>query len=83
MLRAALVAVRELANGYEFEFPLLPANYRALTQLTPFERACCPFFTISIVVRHDNKVLWQLTGNVGVKEFIRMEFGPWFQAGSY
>ena len=50
ILRSALLAVRELPDGYEFEFPLRPANYRALIELTPLERACCPFFTISIVL---------------------------------
>lgn len=83
LLRSSLLAVRELANGYEFEFPLLPANYRALTELTPLERACCPFFTISIVLNQDDKLIWQLTGGEGVKEFIRMEFSRWFQAGSH
>jgi hypothetical protein len=77
-LRSVLAAVRELANGYEFEFPLLPANYRFLAELTPLEHACCPFFSISIVVRHDDKLVWQLTGDEGVKQFIRQEFEPWF-----
>lgn len=83
ILRSALLAVRELPDGYEFEFPLLPANYRALTELTPMEHACCPFFEIGIIVRHDDKLVWQLTGDEGVKEFIYMEFGSWFQAESH
>lgn len=78
ILRSALLAVRELADGYEFEFPLLPANYRALTELTPLEHACCPFFTISIVLNQDDKLIWQLTGGEGVKQFIQQEFELWF-----
>lgn len=83
ILRSALLGVRELANGYEFEFLLTPATYGALTELTPLEHACCPFFTISIVLNQDDKLIWQLTGGEGVKEFIRVEFGLWFQAGSH
>ena len=82
-LRLGLSGVRELSNGYEFEFPRLPANYRALAELTPLEHACCPFFTISIVLGQTDKFAWQLTGSEGIKEFIRIEFGPWFQAGSH
>ena len=77
-LRSALLAVRELPNGYAFEFPQLPANYLALCELTPLEHACCSFFDISIVMGQDDNLLWQLTGNEGVKQFIRQEFEPWF-----
>ena len=77
ILRSALLAVRELPDGYEFEFPLRPANYRALIELTPLERAC-PFFTISIVLNQDDKLIWQLTGGEGVKRFIQQEFELWF-----
>jgi hypothetical protein len=78
LLRSALLSVCELPNGYELEFPQLPANYLALTELTPLEHACCPFVDISIVLRQDGKLVWQLTGSEGVKQFIRQEFEPWF-----
>jgi hypothetical protein len=81
-LRARLMIVREIAKGYEFEFPAIPDNYRALTELTPLEHACCPFFTISIVLRQDDQLVWQLTGDEGVKQFIRHEFAPWFAGRS-
>jgi len=80
-LRSALLAVHELPNGYEFEFLLSPANYRAVAELTPLEHACCPFFTISIVLGQTGKLAWQLTGVEGINEFIRLEFGPWIEAG--
>jgi hypothetical protein len=78
LLRSTLLAVRELPDGYEFEFPQLPANYRALTELTPLEHSCCPFFSISIVLRENGTLVWGLTGNEGVKQFIRQEFELWF-----
>jgi hypothetical protein len=77
-LRSRLAAIRELADGFEFEFPLETNSYSALTELTPLEHACCPFFTISIVLRQDDQLVWQVTGNEGVKRFIRHEFAPWF-----
>ncbi len=77
-LRSTLTAVRELDDGFEFEFPLASAIYGALSELTPLEHACCPFFDISIVLTNDGRLVWQLTGNEGVKQFIRQEFELWF-----
>jgi hypothetical protein len=77
-LRADLSAVHELPNGYEFEFPLNPATYTALTKVTLLEHACCPFF--GIVIRlEQGKLFWQLTGTDGVKPFIQAEFAQWFK----
>lgn len=78
ILRSALSAVRELPDGYEFEFPLQPATYDALVQITPLEHACCPFFTIEIRLEQ-NRLFWQLTGSEGVKQLILMEFAAWFK----
>jgi hypothetical protein len=78
VLRSDLRAVKELPDGYEFEFPLQPSTYDALTQITLLEHACCPFFTISIRLAPSNQLAWQLTGSEGVKQFIQMEFARWF-----
>jgi hypothetical protein len=78
-LRSALKAVRELPEGYEFEFPLETATYAALTEITPLEHTCCPFFEIAIRLEPDDRLFWQLTGQEGVKQFIQMEFGEWFR----
>ena len=82
ILRAALLAINELENGYEFEFVPLPENYRAVTELTPLEHACCPFFDIGIVLTQHDKLSWKLTGGEGVKQFIAQEFEPWFAGRS-
>ena len=82
-LHAALLGVQELPDGYEFEFPPDRANYDALTEFTPLEHACCPFFDVSIrLEREHGKLWWRLTGRDGVKPFIRAEFSPWFSGGS-
>ena len=80
ILRSSVLGIQELPDGLEFEFPYDPANYQALTEFTPFERACCPFFDINIrLQREGGKIWWGLTGREGVKQFIRAEFSPWIK----
>ena len=76
-LRSSVLGIQELPDGFEFEFPYDPSNYQALTEFTPLERACCPFFDISIrLEREGGKLWWRLTGRDGVKQFIHAEFSP-------
>jgi hypothetical protein len=80
ILGSSVLGIRELPDGFEFEFPSDPSNYQALTEFTPLERACCPFFDISIrLEREGGKLWWQLTGREGVKQFIHAEFSPWIK----
>ncbi|HEX4605359.1 MAG TPA: hypothetical protein VH724_15265 [Candidatus Angelobacter sp.] len=82
-LRSSLLGVQELPDGYEFEFAPGRPNYDALTEFTPMEHTCCPFFDVSIrLERESGKLWWRLTGREGVKPFIRAEFGPWFGGGA-
>jgi hypothetical protein len=82
LLQAALLETHELSNGYDFQFRSDPEIYEALSQITPLEHACCPFFSISIRLDRTGKLFWQLTGQEGVKPFIRAEFSPWFHCQS-
>jgi hypothetical protein len=80
ILRESVLGIQELPDGFEFEFPSDPSNYQALTEFTPIERACCPFFDISIrLEREGGKFWWRLTGREGVKQFIHAEFAPWIK----
>ena len=80
ILRSSVLGIQELPDGFEFEFPSDSANYQALTEFTPLERACCPFFDVSIrLEREGGKLWWRLTGRDGVKQFIRAEFSPWIK----
>jgi hypothetical protein len=78
-LLSLLSEVRELPDGYEFEFPLSTATYAALVEITPLEYACCPFFTINIRLEPDKRLFWRLAGDEGIKQFILAEFAQWFQ----
>jgi hypothetical protein len=80
VLRSSVLGIQELPDGFEFEFPYDPSNYQALTEFTPLERSCCPFFDISIrLEREGRKLWWRLTGRDGVKQFIHAEFSPWIK----
>ena len=80
ILRSSVLGIEELPDGIEFEFPYDPSNYLALTESTPLERACCPFFDISIRLKRDGgKLSWRLTGREGVKQFIHAEFSSWIK----
>jgi hypothetical protein len=63
LLQSSLAAIRELPDGYDFEFPWSPDTYKALAEVTPLEHACCPFFNISIRIESErNNLCWRLTG---------------------
>jgi hypothetical protein len=79
-LGSSVLGIQELPDGFEFEFPYNPSNYQALTEFTPLERSCCPFFDIGIrLEREGGKLWWRLTGRDGVKQFILAEFSPWIK----
>jgi hypothetical protein len=79
LLQTSLAAIRELPDGYNFEFPWSRDTYSTLAEMTPLEHACCPFFDISLRIESEsNKLCLRLTGREGIKPFIRAEFGAWF-----
>jgi hypothetical protein len=68
-------SMRELPDGYEFEFPADNKIYQLLTEWAFQERLCCPFFDIDLRFDRENGPLWlRLTGRSGTKEFIKEEF---------
>ncbi len=75
-LRAARKAVVETEKGYEFQYS--PKNV-ALTELAEWveaESKCCPFFDFHIDVEQTGSLLClRLTGEEGIKAFIRAEIG--------
>jgi len=70
--------VRELPNGYEFEFPADFKTVQMVAEWAAGERACCPFFDIEMRLEHEGGPLWlRLTGREGVKKFIRTDGAKW------
>jgi hypothetical protein len=79
-LRALRKSVRELPDGYEFEFPADANTYAMLTEWSIQERDCCPFFDIEIQLDREGGPMWlRLTGREGTKEFIQTEAAAWIK----
>jgi hypothetical protein len=79
-LRALAANVRELPDGYEFEFPGDAAAYQLIVERVAGERLCCPFFDIDVRLdREAGPARLRLTGRPGTKEFIRSDFARWFK----
>lgn len=75
-LFAAVVEVKELADGYAFRLPVDHLMLRSAADWIANERLCCPFFNFSLDIEAESKALWlSLTGSEDVKMFIRAEFG--------
>lgn len=68
--------VRELADGYAIRFSVEASTIQDLAEFITYERLCCPFFDLEMVVEREGGPAWlRLRGRKGVKEFIRTEFG--------
>jgi hypothetical protein len=78
MLRAAVQNVRELGDGYEFQFPSDPATFRLVAEWAAAEHLCCPFFDIDLRQERENGGFWmRLSGRPGVKQFIEADLANW------
>ena len=79
-LRSLRKNVRELRNGYEFEFPADANTVQLVAEWAIGERACCPFFDIDIRLEREGGSLWLgLTGRDGVKRFIAADGAAWIK----
>jgi hypothetical protein len=78
-LRARKLSIRELRDGFEFEFPNDTTTFQLASEWVDGERLCCPFFDIDMHVEREHGNLWlRLTGREGVEQFIRSDFTQWF-----
>jgi hypothetical protein len=72
-LRSLKMSVRELDNGYEFEFPGDRATLQLLAEWVTQERECCPFFEITLRLEPDQGVArLRLTGREGAKMILKV-----------
>lgn len=68
--------IEELPDGYALRFPNDRALFTGLSELASLERLCCPFLTITLELQRDQGPTWlKLTGEDGVKNFLRAELG--------
>lgn len=75
-LHSAVKDIRELDNGYAFQFSGEAKTISMVAEWVSLERLCCPFFTFQLEIASESKPMWlRMTGREGVKEFMRTEFG--------
>ena len=75
-LWAARKATVETEKGYEFQFGPQDVTLVELADWIANESKCCPFFDFHIDLENEGKLIClRLTGEEGVKQFIRAEFG--------
>jgi hypothetical protein len=79
LLTDKLVAQRtqiiETDKGYEFQYSPSTVSLAELAEWVTAESKCCPFFGFHIDLENEGKLLClRLTGEEGVKAFLRAEF---------
>lgn len=81
MLRAIHKSVKELPDGFAFEFPADAATFQLVAEWAAGEHLCCPFFDIDLhQEREKSGTFWmRLTGRPGVKQFIAADLGSWMK----
>jgi hypothetical protein len=79
-LRSVRKAVRELPDGYEFQFPSDPKTIAMVAEWAAGERLCCPFFDIQLRMEPGGGPFWlRLAGRKGTKEFIEVDGASWLK----
>ncbi|MBO9600795.1 MAG: hypothetical protein J7559_23605 [Cohnella sp.] len=73
-LSSRRVAIAELENGYQHQFPGDAETLRLVYEWVNMERRCCPFLTFAVIARHeDEPIMLTLTGDEAVQAFLRTE----------
>jgi hypothetical protein len=74
-LIAARREIVETEKGYEFQYSPSNVSIGELADWVAAEGKCCPFFDSHIDLEREGKLLClRLTGEAGIKPFIRSEF---------
>ena len=74
-LMAARKEIVETEKGYEFQYRPADVALAELAEWVAAESKCCPFFDFHIDLEREGKlVCLRLTGEEGIKAFIRAEF---------
>ena len=74
-VRAHVLEVKELDDGYAYRFPSDQVWITELATFMSFERACCPFMRFKLRLEPGDGPIWlELTGPEGTKEFLNSIF---------
>ena len=67
--------IKELENGYSFQFPNENALLPKLLEFIDLESTCCTFLEFNLKVEANKGPIWlQFTGQKGTKEFLKENF---------
>lgn len=71
-LMASRLQVRELEDGYAFQFPGEPEWIQRAVTFIAEERVCCPFFTFELHYEPELGPIWvHLRGSAEIKALLR------------
>lgn len=71
----SLTSVRELNDGFSYQFPAEDSILEDLITVINLERKCCPFLNFKLSIEAQNGfVSLELTGQKGTKEMIQSHF---------
>ena len=74
-LIAERTEIAETEKGYEFQYSQATVTLAELAEWVAAEGKCCPFFDFHIDLEREGRLLClRLTGEEGIKPFIRSEF---------
>jgi len=69
--RSAVIEIKELDNGFAYQFSSGGSRLTELAKLVELEHQCCPFLTFRITVEPGDGPIWlELTGPAGTKDFL-------------
>ncbi|NCI46497.1 hypothetical protein [Sediminibacterium soli] len=73
VLKKQVLSKTELDNGFRYHFTATDDMLETIAAFIKSERACCGFSNFTMAVTNDDKILLDITGEKGVKDFIRTE----------
>jgi hypothetical protein len=75
-LRARRLDAREVADGYEFSYPVEPEMIVKLAEFVTLERRCCPFFNFALgIAAGAAEIRLTIGGDSDVKAFLKGQQG--------
>lgn len=70
-VRSAVSEVKEIENGYAYQFPSGDEMTLELARLIDLEHRCCPFLRFQLTIEPGQGPIWlEMTGPEGTKDFL-------------
>jgi hypothetical protein len=71
----SLIDVKELEDGFSYQFPAEDAVLQDLINVINLERKCCAFLDFKLILESQSKIIaLELTGQEGTKETLKSLF---------